>query len=195
MKFLINCSLIGALFLGSVAASAQKLKLTDGDLSAVKGETALNFEFTYDNMAVGKFDTEKEYIDKKTEEYNKKEPGRGDNWSKNWVGDRKQQFEPKFIELFTKASDMSESKTAKYTLIFKTHFTEPGFNVGVVRKNAKISGDAVLVETANKSKVIATISVENALGRTFGGYDFDTGGRIAEAYADAGKALGKFVKK
>ena len=194
MKFLINCTLLCSLLLSSVATSAQKLKLTDGDLSVLKDQSSINFEFTYDNMTVGK-GTEKEYLEKKTEEYNKKEPGRGDNWAKNWVNDRGQQFEPKFIELFTKASDMSESKTAKYTLIFKTHFTEPGFNVGVVRKNARINGDAVLVETANKSKVIATISVENALGRTFGGYDFDTGGRIAEAYADAGKALGKFVKK
>jgi hypothetical protein len=195
MKYLITCTLLCSLLLGSIATSAQKLKLKDGDLSVLKDQTSINFEFTYDNMAVGKFDTEKEYIDKKTEEYNKKEPGRGDNWAKNWVGDRKQQFEPKFIELFTKASELSESKTAKYTLIFKTTFTEPGFNIGVMRKNAKLNGEALIVETADKSKVIATITVENALGRTFGGYDFDTGGRIAEAYADAGKALGKFVKK
>ncbi len=192
---MITCTLLCSLLLGSLAGSGQKLKLKDGDAAVLKDQASINFEFTYDNMAVGKFDTEKEYIDKKTEEYNKKEPGRGDNWAKNWVGDRKQQFEPKFIELFTKASELSESKTAKYTLIFKTTFTEPGFNVGVVRKNAKLNGEALIVETADKSKVIATITVENALGRTFGGYDFDTGGRIAEAYADAGKALGKFVKK
>ncbi|MDO9374407.1 MAG: hypothetical protein V4725_03860 [Bacteroidota bacterium] len=195
MKFLISCTLLCGFLASTVTVSAQKLKLKDGDLSVLKDQSAINFEFTYDDMAVGKFDTEKEYTDKKVEEYNKKEAGRGDNWVKSWVADRKQQFEPKFIELFTKASDMSESAKAKYTLIFKTHFTEPGFNIGITRKNAKISGDAILVETADKSKVIATISVENALGRTFGGYDFDTGGRIAEAYADAGKALGKFVKK
>ena len=195
MKFL--STIIAALLLQSLAmvSHAQKLKVTDGDLSALQGQTDINFEFTYNPMAVGKFDTEKEYLEKKTEEYNKKEAGRGDNWAKSWVADRKSQFEPKFIELFTKASGMSESKTAKYTIIFKTAFTEPGYNIGIMRKNAKINGEAVIVETANKSKVIATISVDNALGRTFGGYDFDTGGRIAEAYADAGKALGKLVKK
>ena len=195
MKFLVNCTLLCSLFFGAVTVNAQKLKVKDGDPSVLKDQTSINFEFTYDNMSVGKFDTEKEYMDKKIEEYNKKESGRGDNWAKAWVNDRKEQFEPKFIELFTKASDMSESKKAKYTLIFKTLFTEPGYNVGVMRKNAKINGEAVLVESADKSKVVATITVENALGRTFGGYDFETGGRIAEAYADAGKALGKFVKK
>jgi hypothetical protein len=192
MKMLIN---LVTLLSFSILSQAQKLKLTDGDLSPLKDETSINFEFTYDNMAVGKFDTEKEYLEKKTAEYNKKEPGKGDAWAKNWVDDRQSRFEPKFKELFMKNSDMSESKTAKYTLIFKTKFTEPGFNVGIVRKNAKVDAEAVIVETANRQKVIGTISVENALGRTFGGYDFDTGERIAEAYADAGKALGKYIKK
>ena len=195
MKFLLfSATLFGLLSTPSLS-EAQKLKLTEGDLAVLKDQTSINFEFTYDNMSVGKFDTEKEYIEKKTEEYNKKETRRGDNWAKNWVSDRVQRFEPKFIELFTKASDMSESNKAKYTIIFKTKSTEPGFNVGIVRKNAKIDADVVIVETANKNKVIATISVDNALGRTFGGYDFDTGLRIAEAYADAGKALGKYVKR
>ncbi|MCW3093604.1 MAG: hypothetical protein JWP81_4673 [Ferruginibacter sp.] len=195
MKMMLTCIALAAIQSFTTTSQAQKLKVTEGDLSSVKNETSINFDFTYDNMAVGKFDTEKEYLEKKTEEYNKKEPGRGDNWAKSWVSDRQARFEPKFIELFTKASGMSESKTAKYTIIFKTKFTEPGFNIGIVRKNAKVNADAIIVETANKSKVIAIISVENALGRTFGGYDFDTGERIAEAYADAGKALGKYVKK
>ena len=67
--------------------------------------------------------------------------------------------------------------------------------MGVWRKNAELNGEVWIVETANKSNVIAKISVDKALGRTFGGYDFDTGGRIMEAYADAGKALGKYLSK
>jgi hypothetical protein len=195
MKIFMISAVFLALLSFSMISDAQKLKLTDGDLSALKDEKAINFEFTYDNMAVGKYDTEKEYIDKKTEEYNKKEAGKGDDWAKSWVTDRQSRFEPKFIELFTKTSEMTESKTAKYTIIFKTKFTEPGYNIVISRKNAKINADAVIVETANRNKVIATISVDNVPGRTFGGYDYDTGQRIGEAYADAGKALGKFIKK
>jgi hypothetical protein len=89
---------------------------------------------------------------------------------------------------------MTISKNAKYTLIFKTMTTEPGFNIGITRKNAEINGEVILVETANKDKVLARASVQKALGRTFGGFDFDTGLRLSEAYADAGKAIGKFVK-
>ena len=120
MKFLINGAAIVTLLCFSMAIQAQRLKLQEGDLAALKTETSINFEFTYDNMSVGKFDTEKEYLEKKTAEYNKKEAGRGDNWAKSWAADRQSRFEPKFRELFTKESGMSESKTAKYTIIFKT---------------------------------------------------------------------------
>jgi len=168
----------------------------EGNLSALKGQKSINTEFVYDNMKVGKFDKEEEYVSSKKEELNKKEAGKGDKWSQDWVDDRKEQFEPKFNELFEKSSeiDAGPKTDAKYTLIFKTTFTEPGFNVGVWRKNAEINGEVWIVETANKNNVIAKISIQKALGRTFGGYDFDTGGRISEAYADAGKALGKFIR-
>lgn len=195
MKIFSALAGISLLIATAGSANAQRLKLTEGSLDAIQSETSLNFDFTYDNMGVGKFEKESDYVAKKTEEYNKKEAGRGDNWAKAWVDDRKDKFEPKFIQLFTEYSGKTQSAKAKYTLIFKTTFTEPGFNVGVMRKNAVIDGEVWIVETANPSNIVAKITVDKALGRTFGGYDFDTGGRIMEAYADAGKALGKFVKE
>ena len=59
-----------------------------GSVSALKGEKNINTEFTYDNMGVGKFKTEAEYVAKKTDEYNKKEPGKGDKWAQDWVADQ-----------------------------------------------------------------------------------------------------------
>ena len=179
----------------SLGLSAQRIKTVDGDFSVLQDQQKINTEFTYDNMKVGKYDKEADYIADKTASLNKKEPGRGDTWAKAWVTDRNERFEPKFNELFEKSSGLSTSKDAKYTLIFKTISTEPGFNIGITRKNAEINAEVLLVETANKDKVVAKATVQKAVGRTFGGYDFDTGERISEAYADAGKALGKYVKK
>jgi hypothetical protein len=194
MKSIKPLSLFLFLALFSMAAVAQRIKLTEGSLSGLKNENKIYFEFRYDDMKVGKFEKEADYISDKTADLNKKEAGRGDSWSKAWVNDRAEHFEPKFKELFAKSSEMAVEPSAKYTLIFHTTFTEPGFNVGVWRKNAEINGEAWIVETADKSKPIAKISLQKALGRTFGGYDFDTGVRISEAYADAGKALGKFIR-
>jgi len=148
-------------------------------------------------MGVGKFDDETDYLNKKREAYNKKEEGKGDQWVKDWKSDRKERFEPKFEDLFNKHSkyQVGNFPNAKYTMILKTTFTEPGYNVYVTRKNAMINAEALIVETANPENVVAKITIMKNPGRTFGGYDFDTGVRIQEAYAAAGKALGKFMKK
>lgn len=196
MKSFKSCAVIASLLCLSVTSFAQRLKIKEGDLSALKGEKSINAEFTYDNLRVGKFSNEQDYINKKTEEYNKKEAGRGDHWAKEWIADRKNRFEPKFIELFEKYSEMSVStakKDAKYTMVYKTITMEPGFNIGITRKNAEIDAEFWIVETGTQ-KVICKITVDNAKGRDFWGADFDTGARLAECYADAGKALGKFVK-
>jgi hypothetical protein len=195
MKLLKSGALVALGLMTVGVVTAQKVKLLEGDLSAVKNEKSINTEFAYDNMKVGKFNDEAEYVSKKKEEYNKKEAGKGDTWAVRWVDDREEKFEPQFNELFEKTSAMSISPKSKYTLIYKTTFTEPGFNIGVMRKNATIDGEAWIVETANKNKVIAKIGVTKAPGRMFGGFDFDTGERITEAYAMAGRALAKFIVK
>ena len=171
--------------------------MVDGNLEKIKGGSKMNTEFTYDNMGVGKFKTEEEYVNKKKEEYNNKEAGRGDRWADAWVADRKNRFEPAFINLFSKHVDLNAGNypEAEYTLIFNTSFTEPGFNVGVWRSNAYISGTAKIVETKNRDKVVAEFTVTKMPGRDVSGYDFDTGERIEEAYSKAGKELGQLMKK
>ncbi len=175
-------------------ANAQKIKVTEGSLDALGGVKEYNVEFTYENMAVGKFKTEAEYIEKKKAEYNKKEAGKGDKWAESWVNDRASRFEPKFIEKFEEYSGAKVKGNAKYTLIFNTSFTEPGFNIGITQKNASINGEVTIVETANKSKVVAKMTIEKVPGRTGTGYDFDTGERISESYEKAGKEIGKKLK-
>jgi len=178
----------------SFAGFSQKIKKVEGDLAPLKNETNINIEFIYDDMSVGKYEKEQDYIDAKKAEYNKKEPGRGDRWAKSWVSDRKGRFEPKFAELFSENSDMVVTTKAKYTLIFHTTSTEPGYNIAISRKNAEIDGELLVVETANRNNVIAKLSVNNAPGKSVMGNDYDTGERISEAYAKAGKSLGKYIK-
>lgn len=175
-------------------ANAQKIKTNSGNPDILKAETTLNIEFVYDNISVGKFKSEAEYIKAKTEEYNKKEAGKGDTWAASWARDKAARFEPKFIELFNINSGMTESKSAKYTLIFKTLAIEPGYNIAISRKNAEIDAEVWIVETDNRDKKVCTLSISNVPGGTAFGYDFDTGLRISEAYANAGKKLAKYLK-
>lgn len=175
----------------------QKIKVEQGSLAALKGETELNVEFTYDNMAVGKYDKEEDYIADKKKSYNEKEAGTGDKWQTNWVEDRKNRYEPKLLELLNKETTVmgGDKPNAKYTMIFHTSFTEPGFNIGITRKNANINAEAIFVETANRDKIVCKISIVAAQGGAAMGFDFDTGQRIMEAYAVCGKRLSGRIKE
>lgn len=177
-----------------VHTNAQKVKTTSGSDEILKPESSVNIEFTYDNITVGKYKNEQEYITAKTEEYNKKEAGKGDSWAASWKRDKQARFEPKFLELFKLTSGMSVAADAKYTMIVKTLSIEPGWNVGISRKNAEIDLEIWIVETSNKSNKLASFTISNVPGGTAFGYDFDTGLRISEAYAKAGKSLAKFFK-
>lgn len=188
---LITCLLIA----GSVMTQAQRIKKLSGDAKELASETKLNVVFTYNGMSVGKFDNETEYIKTKKEEYNKKEAGRGDKWEASWVGDRKGRFEPQFTELFEKTSPFAIGNyaDAKYTMLVNTTRTEPGYNIYISRKNAEVDLEVEIIETASKRSVVK-YTVKNAPGRTFGGYDYDSGTRLEEAYATAGKHFGKELK-
>jgi len=191
MKHVLTLLLLCA----GIAGFAQKIKLLEGDLTPLKGQTSVKTEFQYE-MSVGKFDKEEDYIAKKKGELNEKEAGRGDSWEKSWKSDRQDRFEPQFRELFSKHSGISTvGDNATYTLIFKTIKTEPGFNVGVASRPAFIDAEAWIVETSDPTKIIAKISVTKAPGRDVMGFDYETGARLQEAYAKAGKELGGFLKK
>ena len=192
MKKITGLLLVTCLF--GLQTIAQKVKTTSGSDDILKPESSINIEFNYDNITVGKYKNEQDYITAKTEEYNKKEPGKGDTWAASWKRDREARYEPKFIELFKLSSGMSIITDAKYTMIVKTISIEPGWNIGISRKNAEIDLEVWIVETANKSNKLATFTISNVPGGTAFGYDFDTGLRISEAYAKAGKSLGKSLK-
>ena len=192
MKRFTALLLVACLF--GLQTIAQKVKTTSGSDDILKSESAINIEFNYDNITVGKYKNEQDYIVAKTEEYNKKEAGKGDSWAASWKNDREARYEPKFIELFKLSSGMSVVTTAKYTMIVNPLSNEPGWNMGRSRKNAEISLEIWIVETANKSSKLATFTINNVPGGTAFGYDFDTGLRISEAYAKAGKSLGKSLK-
>lgn len=181
-------------------AQAQKIKLVSGDLTFLKGEKSINLQYNYDDVMVGDMQ-EAAYIKKKVTDYNAKEAGKGDKWLENWKNDRKTRYEPKFEELFNKYLEEVNTKakegdaSAKYTILIKTKMIEPGFNVGVVRKSAKIDVVVEISASGSPENKLAELTVYDVPGAAAMGYDFDSGERISEAYAKLGKALAKYIIK
>lgn len=180
-------------------ASAQKVKVYDGNFKALKGEKTINVAYDYSDTSVGKFDNEQDYLDEKVKEKNEEEAGTGDSWLIKWESDREERFEPKFEELMNEYLGKQGVKVgnypdAKYTLILKTTHTEPGWNVGVMRKSAHINADVWLVETGS-DEAEAKMELKKVPGRDAWGLDFDTGYRLQEAYAKCGKSVAKYLDK
>lgn len=195
-----NYLLAALMLLIASAGFAQKVKVTQGKLDFLKGQQNINVIYQYDNMRVGKFDKEEDYVNEKVNDYNEKEAGKGDEWKEKWIDARENQYKPKFEELMNKGLakynvTVGDYPEAEYTLVLNTTFTEPGFNVGVMRRPAFINLDAVFVKTSDLDNALATVTIERSPGQDGLGLDYDAGYRIQEAYAKAGKELAKFLNK
>ncbi len=195
MKTLKTYLAIAAICCITVTGYAQEVDLTKGDLSILKGETSINFEFTYEKMAVGDFNKEADYIKKRTEEQNAKEPGSGDKWAVEWEEQKKNYFGDKFMLGFFKSYEMKYDKSAKYTLIFNTKALEPGYQVGISKRNAGVDGTLTLIESGKPEKKLAAVFVERKPETKWRGAAFDAKSRIGDAYYVDGQAVGKFFKK
>ncbi|MDR1762573.1 MAG: hypothetical protein LBR64_01270 [Dysgonamonadaceae bacterium] len=176
------------------SAYAQKIKVTSGKLDFLKSETAFTVSFSYENMKVGKM-TEAEYLEKRRADLDKKGDSY-DAWYQRWVEDREQRFEPKFIELFNKYAEKIPqiADEGRYNMHINTDFTEPGFNVGVARKNAAVSLSIVFTDNQTGAEM-ATVTVINSSASDFWGTDFDVAYRIQECYGKAGRELSKYIAK
>ena len=181
----------------SIAAFSQKIKMNSGSIDFLKDEKTILAKFTYEDMTVGKM-SEADYIKDKTAKINTKDPGKGDEWAVNWVKDRAERFEPKFAELFNKRmiekNGVQIRDEGRYTILVNTYFSEPGWNVGVSRRNASVSVTCTFIDNETE-KEVAIITVENASANDFWGTDFDTGYRLQESYGKAGRELAAFIAK
>jgi len=183
--------------LATVTATPFFLKAQDvvkGKLDFLKGTTEMKVVFNYDKLLVGQDGREASYIKRRKAEKDAKEPGTGAAWEESWFADREKYYAPNFIELFAKYSDiaLSEDTTAKYIMVVTTKFIEIGYNVGVSSRKAAINLEIEIFDQANMKKSICKILMEDMKG---GKGQFATGPRIGEAYAKAGKELGKMISK
>ncbi len=179
----------------SLTSFGQKIKVTSGNLSDLKGETEVRIEYDYSNLGVGKYDVEEEYINDKVAKMNKDEEGAGDKWKEAWFNDRPTRYEVKFEELFSEhAAFLKSGKDVESDLAMNIHttFIEPGYNVGVSRKPALINLEVSFLKGGEE---LVHLQILKSPGSGAMGYDFDAGYRIQEAYAKAAKSLGKYMTK
>lgn len=190
--------IIAGILLGFLQVSqAQKVALKSGSLDVLGTLSEIRVEYTYDNMMVGKY-KEEDYLSKKAKEYNDKEAGKGDEWKEDWVNDRTARFQPRFQETFDNmfiftGVDFScnPDVTGIVKMVVHTTFTEPGYNIYMTSKNASINAEVIFYDAGGAE--MAKVTITNSPGSGIFELDYDTGTRIQDAYANAGRALAAFI--
>ncbi|MCF1421083.1 hypothetical protein [Mangrovimonas futianensis] len=181
--------------------TAQKAKVTKGDWSNLKGITAYNVVFDYSDLTIPKYDSEEEFLKDKMAKREEKEPGTGEAFKKSWFSDREEFYEPNFINTFNDRYKDGAVKVGKdlpnaeYTMKIHTTFIYPGYNVGVVRHNSKLEVTLSVYKNDAPDNVIFSVDYTKIEGQGNGGFDFNSGQRIADAYIIFARALTKHMYK
>lgn len=196
-------SVLAAVFFITALASAQKMEVKSGDLAVLAGQKEVNVEFNFKDMKMMKENKpEAQYVSERAAELNGKTKGNGDIWKKKWEAAPEGIWKPKFLELVNTVLSKDKQdvtfqeglSSAKYTLIVDVDWIFPGWDVYMMKQAAKVSTTLKVVETANKSKVLAEVTSENAPGDQWGS-NFSNESRIGEGFAKTGKSFAKLLLK
>lgn len=180
---------------------AQKAKIQEGSWKNLKGISKYNLVFDYSDVEIPKYDSEEEFLKDKMAKREEKEAGSGERFKKSWFSDREDRYEPKFIESFNKRFKNGEVKVGKnldgaeYTIKVHTTFLYPGYNVGVMRQNSKVSAVLTFYKNDAPDKVLFQVKYIKAEGKGMMGNDYNSGYRISEAYAKLAKTFAKHLTK
>jgi hypothetical protein len=193
-KFLKTLILLVTMLSGMLV-SAQKFIPYSGDINILKNQKTLNVRFNYEKMKVGALSSEKEYIEKRVNEYEAKKSGKGAEWLSEW-NDNKKSWEAGFVETLNKklkkngiVSGLNQNQ-ANYTLYIYPLFLEIGWYALMVSQNAELDLEIFVCATNDLENQKARILIENAYG------DKETdNGRISWAYKHAAEKFGKFLRK
>jgi hypothetical protein len=194
MKKLI---LAGLVMTFSFTIMAQKGKVLEGDWKALSGIEKFDLEFDYSNVEIPDFDTEQDYIDQKMKEKDDDKAGDGNIWRERYFEDRQEHYEPKFMESFNKRGAWQSSKDfddALYVLKVETTLHYHGWNVGVMRKAARLDAVISVFKRGENTPLLKT-KYENVKGGDALGYDFAIHSRVAEGYAKLAKSFLSDLKK
>ncbi|OBQ52815.1 hypothetical protein JJL45_09495 [Tamlana sp. s12] len=198
MKNLLQFALI--LLLATTAGYAQKLKVKEGSFKSLKDIKEYTLVFDYAGVEIPKYDSEEEFLEDKMAKREEKEAGAGEVFKKSWFADRENVYEPKFIESFNKRFEDGEVKvtketTASHTMVIKTTLMYAGYNVGVMRQNAKIEALISIYENSAPDKILFSGMYTKVEGQGAMGFDYNSGYRISEGYAKLAKEFAKDLKK
>lgn len=87
---------------------------------------------------------------------------------------------------------MKAATDSKYMMVVTTRFIEPGYDVLIAASVATVNLEICIYDSADMNRILCKVIMQNIKS---GKGQSNTGGRVAEAYAKAGKEFGMLVDK
>jgi hypothetical protein len=202
MRKLFFATLILGVLLLTSGCSLVKFKSGDETRSFLEGVDKVLVKLDFSATRVGKFATEAEYIEKRVSETEEKEPGKGEEWRTKWEEQKESVFAHQFTKLINEytlekkgiefATNLND---APIVMVVGVMFLEPGYNIGISRRNAEVSLRVEMFKATDMNTPLAVYELNRVQGQGAMGFDFDAGYRMGQAFALSGKALGKYFSK
>ncbi len=175
-------------------------KKIEGNPKALSEISTYDLVYNYSDIKIPKFKTEEVFLEKKAKALEEKKAGSGEEFKKSWFLNRKERFEPRFIESFNKRFINKEivvgENEAEYAMKIHTTWMYPGYGVFATRHyRAELTADIYIYKKPNPEDIILKMTYKRIPGGSPLGVDFYSGYRITECYAKLAKELAKYMKK
>lgn len=194
-------SIVFVLFLAfAISVNAQIFKTNTGSLKSISGVERYNIVFEYnDNLEVPKYVSEEAFLEKYSQEKDRKKLGSGQNFKKSWYSNRELLFEPKFIQEFNlfnlKEKQVTIAKNindAEFTMVISTSLIDPGNSNFFFKKGARLEVTIRIYKSDNNNQILYATEIVDVHSRGACENDYD---RIMSAYAELGRGLSKHLSR
>lgn len=191
--------LLGLLLLSTITFG-QKMKILEGNIKNLKGITQFDLVFDYSDVQIPEYDSEQAYLKEEMTKRDLKSFGSGEIFEKKWFEDRKEKYQPKFINGFNnrfKNSEVSvaENSDAVTVVLIQTIKLFPGTNIGVSKNTSTIDVEITIYSKDNPDKILLKGVYTDVFGHGKMGYAYDNGYRLSECYEEVGIAFGNYIRK
>lgn len=185
-------NIIFFLFFSVMLCYGQKMEILKGDVKSLKGITQFDVVFDYNDIQIPNCTSEEDFLAKKVAIRERKSKEAGELFREKWFSNRKEFYEPKFIDSFNKwfrKEGNSISKNANY--IIKVHIVKmySGYNVVAANQYAKI-GAVISVYTKENPE---NILFEGAYETIKGGKTYKEHERISRCFFNLAKNLSLYI--
>ncbi|UHO38597.1 hypothetical protein H5J24_24415 [Chryseobacterium capnotolerans] len=186
--------------MGVVTFAQDQINVESGNFDFLKDQTEVNVQVKFENVAfqVENY-TETQYLEKrKAETIAKKSEEAWGKWIREWDKFKSTEYLDYFLKGINRKSKKIAFKKdthAKYTLIVDAKWVYAGWHGGLIGQEAKLTSELTFVETDNPSNVVMKLKGDKVLGKPQNKDFVMEYGRIAGAYEQTGKYLGKKIKE